>query len=406
MRWEEKPLGEVCEIQNGFAFKSKDYGEAGARVIRIGNVQKGVIRDKSPRYLTLDQIDKYSKFQLREGDILISLTGDVGRVGKFPENLLPALLNQRVGRFQKFDLSTIHVDFLFHVLNSDSFEKQVINSSEGAAQKNSSTKKIKSILIPIPPLEEQQHIVELLDEAFEAIDKAKANIERNLANARELFQSRLNEIFANPSEDWEEKPLGEVCEIGDGNHSSKYPKASEFVSEGIPFLRATNLRDGTIDLSDVRNISSEKHRDLKKGHLEVGDILFSNRGELGNIAIIPKNIVPANLNSQLAWIRCKDELNENFLFHCLSRDEVKQQISFLETGAALKQLPIGKLNKLSIYVCSASEQKRVIKELHCLKAHSAKLVLNFRSELDNLEELRQSILEQAFEGKLTDSFVS
>ena len=67
--------------------------------------------------------------------------------------------------------------------------------------------------IAIPPLEEQERIVEVLDEAFAAIDKAKANIERNLTNARELFQSRLNDIFSNPSEDWEVKPLGEVVQI-------------------------------------------------------------------------------------------------------------------------------------------------------------------------------------------------
>ena len=402
MKWELKELGEVCDIQNGFAFKSKDYTESGARVIRIGNVQKGVIGDKSPRFIPLDRLKEFSRFEIHENDILISLTGDVGRVGQFPNHLLPALLNQRVGRFEKIDFASVNVGFLFHVLNSDWFEKEVIKSSEGAAQMNTSTKKIKAILIPIPPLAEQDRIVEVLDEAFAAIDKAKANIERNLTNARELFQSRLNDIFSNPSEDWEVKPLGEVCQIGDGNHSSKYPKASEFVNDGISFLRATNLREGNIDLSDVRKISSEKHQDLKKGHLEVGDILFSNRGELGNMAIVPDNVVPANLNSQLAWIRCKDELSENFLFHCLSRDEVKKQISFLETGTALKQLPIGKLKKLTIYVCSASEQLNVTEELDNLKAHSAELIFKYQTELDNLEELRQSILEQAFEGKLTE----
>ncbi|MDQ8192217.1 restriction endonuclease subunit S [Roseibacillus persicicus] len=211
--WEIDQIKDVCSLQNGFAFKSKDYSSSGARVIRITNVQNGYIADNTPRYIALSSLTNYKKFQINFDDILLSLTGDVGRVGRFPNHLLPALLNQRVCRIKNVDEARILKDFLFYFLDSHLFEDNAVATAKGAAQKNISTKSIGTFQIPIPPLSEQEEIVKVLDTAFAAIDQAKANIEQNIANAKELFQSKLNQIFSQKGEGWVETMLGRVDKL-------------------------------------------------------------------------------------------------------------------------------------------------------------------------------------------------
>lgn len=134
-------LGDACEILNGYAFRSENYVESGIRVIRISNVQKGYIEDNTPAYYPLDS-NGLDRFMLEEGDLLMSLTGNVGRVAILEKKFLPAALNQRVAclRLKSDKLSK---RYLFHILNSDFFEQQCILSSKGVAQKNMSTEWLK-----------------------------------------------------------------------------------------------------------------------------------------------------------------------------------------------------------------------------------------------------------------------
>ena len=398
MRWEVKPLGEVCDIQNGFAFKSKDYSESGARVIRIGNVQKGIIGDKSPRFMELNRLSEFSRFQIHENDILISLTGDVGRVGQFPVHLLPALLNQRVGRFENIDSSSINSEFLFQVLNSDWFEKLVIESSEGAAQMNSSTKKIKGISIPIPPLEEQERIVEVLDEAFAAIDKAKANIERNLTNARELFQSRLNDIFSNPFEDWEVKPLGEVCTFKSGGTPSK--SKPQLWGDGIPWISSKDMKsDSILETQDSVTLEAvgQGTRAVKPGTL----LIVVRSGILMRKIPIALTGVDATFNQDIKALIVNSELSSEFLFWFLKGSE-PTLLTLVTRSATVHRLETSVLTSFQIPIPESQEQEAIVKTASLLNRLKKKLETKYLTELDNLEELRQSILEQAFEGKLTE----
>ena len=117
---------------------------------------------------------------------------------------------------------------------------------------------------------------------------------------------------------WVKCKLNEVCIIGDGNHSSNYPKSSEMVSDGIPFIRANNLVNGQVIRNDMKFITPEKHAILKKGHLKAGDILFTNRGQIGKMAIVGSDFDNANLNSQIAWFRCLEKISNKFLFYFLN----------------------------------------------------------------------------------------
>ena len=174
--------------------------------------------------------------------------------------------------------------------------------------------RMREIPIPLPPLDEQRRIVAVLDEAFAAIATATANAQKNLANARELFSVSLDTAFRTCSAKWSSEKLSRLCIVGDGNHSSKYPKKSEMTSAGVPFLRSNNIQGGEISIEDVLFISKTKHAELKKGHLKEGDVLFTNRGEIGKVAIVPENLSGANLNSQIAWLRCEGRITPEYLY--------------------------------------------------------------------------------------------
>lgn len=201
-------LGDVCEILNGYAFKSANYTDKGVRIIRISNVQKGYIEDNTPAFYPFDDIN-VAKYELFEGDLLLSLTGNVGRVGRLDKKFLPAALNQRVACIRIKDNTALDKSFLFDLLNSDSFEQKCILSSKGVAQKNLSTEWLKDYKIPLPPLDEQREIAAVLDKVSDLIAKRR----QQLNKLDELVKSRFIEMFgvypANPM-GWE---IGTIRDI-------------------------------------------------------------------------------------------------------------------------------------------------------------------------------------------------
>lgn len=196
MMWMEMiRLGDACEILNGFAFKSQNYVDSGIRIIRISNVQKGFIEDNTPAFYPLDSsgLDKY---MLNDGDLLISLTGNVGRVAILEKEFLPAALNQRVACI-RLKIDKLSKGYLFHILNSDFFEQQCIQSSNGVAQKNMSTEWLKEYKIPVYSKEKQEAITEILDKVRKIITCRNQEIKK----MDDLIKARFVEMFGSVRED-------------------------------------------------------------------------------------------------------------------------------------------------------------------------------------------------------------
>ena len=191
--WEYKKVGEVCKILNGFAFKSNKYVEKGIRVIRITNVQKGSIVDNDPKYYPFEEEPNIKQYLLSDSDLLMSLTGNVGRVGILQQDLLPAALNQRVACL-RISSNKLLLKYLFHFLNSDGFENDCIFNAAGIAQKNMSTEWLKKYIIPLPSLSEQQRIVEELDLLSSIIEKKKEQLKEldNLAQSSTICSTTLS----------------------------------------------------------------------------------------------------------------------------------------------------------------------------------------------------------------------
>ncbi len=233
--WTYKKLGELVDVLNGYAFKSSNYVKDGIRVIRIANVQKGKIVDEAPAFYPLSAESELTRYMLHEDDILLSLTGNVGRVGLLPKEMLPAALNQRVACLRIKD-DTLMFKFLYQFLNSDYFEQKCIESSRGIAQLNMSTEWLKDYLIPIPSLSEQESIVAELDAINHLIDLQEEQLREYDRLAQSLFYTTFGDPTTNPK-GWEVKLIGEIGNVERGAGISK----KDFVPDGSPCIHYGQL---------------------------------------------------------------------------------------------------------------------------------------------------------------------
>ena len=233
--WDYKKLGELVQVLNGYAFKSSLYENQGIRVLRITNVQKGNIVDDDPKYYPLSLTDEIRNYLLKESDLLMSLTGNVGRVGLLTKEMLPAALNQRVACLRILS-NGLNLGFLFHYLNSDKFEQDAVLSAKGIAQKNMSTEWLKDYKLPLPPISVQQSIVSELDKINELIRLKK----EQLKDYDNLAQSIFYEMFGDPvvnEKGWDFKKIGEIGTVERGAGISK----KDFVEDGLPCIHYGQL---------------------------------------------------------------------------------------------------------------------------------------------------------------------
>ena len=242
--WAKKQLKDICsKVEYGTAAKSQPEGKV--PVLRMGNIQDGRIDWKNLAY-TSDQ-EEIDKYLLKYNDVLFNRTNSAEHVGKAAiyKGEMPAIFAGYLIRIHRKE-ELIDADFLNYYLNSDAvreYGRTVMSQSVNQANINGT--KLKEYSIPVPPLADQKRIVAILDEAIEGIDGVIANTRKNLANARQLFESYLNDIFIRKGENWEDKKLGDVCENLD---SRRVPiTKSKRTSGEIPYYGASGVVDYVAD---------------------------------------------------------------------------------------------------------------------------------------------------------------
>lgn len=264
--WKKIKIEEVCSFINGYAFDSNKYVQNGIQVIRITNVQKGYISDTDKKFYKEEK--ELERYKLIEGDLLISLTGNVGRVGVIKSENLPAYLNQRVSCVRIKNNNLLNKRFLFNFLNSDSFEKTCIKNSKGIAQKNISTVWLREIKIPLPSMEEQKKIAARLDAVSDLLAKQK----QLLAEQDNLIQSTFYDMFGTPFKNEKGFPYLQIKDLVSDVQYGTSQKAD--YTGKIPILRMNNITySGEMDYTDLKYIDLEE--ETNKYILKKGDVLFN-----------------------------------------------------------------------------------------------------------------------------------
>ena len=343
-------LGDVCDLMNGYAFKSENYVDGGTRVIRITNVQKGKIVDDNPKFYPKDTKEPVEKYKLLEGDLLISLTGNVGRVGLLSKKLLPAALNQRVACL-RVDSQKINSKFLFSLLNKDDFENDCINASSGVAQKNLSTVWLSKYKIPLPPIEVQKEIVEQIEVKQNAIEHAKAIID-NLEREREYFGRSLRK-----QENIEWVELGEIFETSSGGTPMKN-KEGYYKNGTIPWLKSGEVNQGLIFHVEEK-ITPEGLKNSSAKIFPANTVLVAMYGATaGKVGLLK---VESSTNQAVCGILPNEKMIPEFLYHYL-RTQSEEMVK-LSTGGAQPNISQGIIRKIKIPLPTLEVQKQMVKEM-------------------------------------------
>ena len=401
-----KKLGEECYIVMGQSPESKTYNskKEGTPFLQ-GRKTFGRI---------YPYIDTWTTHPIRigkKGSVLFSVRAPVGDVNIATEDIC-------IGRgLASISMKNKHNLYLYYLLLNN--RESIKNMSTGTVFESINRSELENLILKFHEEEEQCKVEKLLgciDKKIELNSKMNNNLQdisKQLykrwfidfefpnkdgkpykSSGGKMIDSELGEIPKN----WNVKTIDDMnLEISDGNYSNKYPKKSEFVDNGIPFIRGTDFIGTTISRTGLMFISEKKHSELKKGHLKENDILITTRGEIGRIAYVPKKYIDANINAQLIRINGKTEFPKSFLGNFLQSYKTQQDISSLTTGSALQQLPVGKFKKIKIIL---PQDNGIIQNFNELTKCYYEKIDELENENEILIQLRDTLLPKLMNGEI------
>jgi len=391
--WVTKKLGEVYDVRDG-THDSPKYVKEGYALITSKNLKNDNLNYDNVNYITeQDYININKRSKVDVGDILFAMIGTFGNPIVIKDE--PDFAIKNVALFKVPTNQDSY--FLKYYLDSGQVIEQMTKDAKGATQKFVGLGYLRNFEIPLPPLPEQQRIVAILDEAFAAIAKAKANAEQNLKNAKELFESYLQGVFENKGEGWEEKTLKEVCaKITDGTHQT--PK---YFDDGVIFLSSKNVTSGKIDWDNIKYIDEKQHLEMhKRVAPKVGDILLAKNGTTGVAAMVDRDLV-FDIYVSLAHIRVLNEVRPDFMLYFINSPVAKNQFNKRLKGMGVPNLHLEEIREVVIsFPKLINEQRKVVQKLDAFSAETKKLEAIYQQKINELEELKKSVLQKAFRGEL------
>lgn len=369
---------------------------------------------KSLTYTDKHGYEFLEKSRLYGGELILSNIGSIGKVFKVPYFDKPMTLASNsimIKCYKDFDY-----DFLFYFFSSPIGFELLNSITTGTAVLKFNKTDLKTIALPLPPLLEQQRIVERIESLFAKLDEAKENLQNVLdgfetRKAAILHKAFTGELTANwrkqhgvSIDSWEEKKLEETSiEIIDGDRGINYPKKEEFTANGYcVFLNTKNVTVNGFNFDRVEFISKSKDDILRKGKLKRGDIVLTTRGTIGNIALYDENIHFENMriNSGMVIYRNGNEFFKHFLIHLYKSRFITKQIKCLQTGSAQPQLPIKIMKNLKLIIPTFSEQIEIVRIIDDLLTKEQQAKELAENALAKVDLIKKAILAHAFRGKL------
>jgi len=371
--WEVKRLGDVCDIVNGGTpdTKVKEYWDGGNLWITPKDMGRlnSIFVDETERKITDSGLKNSSAKLLPINSIILSSRAPIGHLAI---NKKPISTNQGCkGIIPKNVLDFV---YLYYFLKKS---VELLNSlGSGTTFKELSGSKLAEVIIPLPPLPEQLRIVAILDEAFESIAKAKENAERNLNNAKEIFESYLQSVFENKGDGWESKKLGDVIKLEYGkplsddkrNPNGKYP---------------------------VYGANGEKNRSDEYYYNKLS-IIVGRKGSAGEINFTEERFWPLDVTYFVTFDNKEYDLN--FIYYLLSKLNLPSLAKGVKPGINRNEV-----YSINVQTPSLAEQQHIVAKLDALSAETKKLEAIYIQKLTDLDELKKSILQKAFKGELTEA---
>lgn len=369
--WQVKKLGEICDIKTG----KKD-------------VNQGNPHGKYPFFTCAKEHTFSDGYSFDTEALLVAGNGDVGSVSYYK------------GKFEAYQRTYVLSNFSgilprLLYLYLDGFLKEAVSKQKlGNTMPYIKLGMLTEFEIPVPPLAEQKKIAKKLDEVFEGVAKARELAEKNLKNSRELFESYLQSIFTDPGKDWEENNMGEFATL-------QYGYTGKAKKEGLyRYIRISDTRkDGLV--KEKNKVYLDDFNSSDNYILNNEDLLTARIGASAGKVLFFTEDEKSIFASYLIRIHFNNKFENKFYWYFSKTRFYWDQVRQLSAGAAQPQFNGNALKHiLFLHPKSLSEQKAIVKKLDALSTETKKLEAIYKQKLADLEELKKSILKQAFAGEL------
>lgn len=418
-------LGNITQIKGGKRIPkgtSLLKENTGYKYIRVTDMKNGTVLNDDIHYISKDIYNKISNYTISKNDIYITCAGTIGRVGIIPVEFDGANLTENA---DKIIIKHINKNLLVKVLSSYIVQKQIQEVITTGCQPKLAIKKIEQLKIPLPPINEQQRIVNIIESLFIKLDRAKELIENTLAQFEQnkmaiLHKAFIGELTAKwrkenninnikdvsyieklpyivPNGWYWDKLENITIRIVDGDHN---PPAKEKEKTSYIMLSAQNIGYSSfINMDKVRYLSKDNFDKChKRTCLEDGDILFSSVGSIGN-AMVYREKENDKITFQRSVTIIKTKINPYYLRYVLLSPYCQQIFKTESIGTAQKGFYIKQMKSLIVPVPTIEEQQEIVNILDKLLAKYNK-IKNLEQQLEKIELLKKAILAKAFRGEL------
>ncbi|MDB9413214.1 restriction endonuclease subunit S [Microcystis aeruginosa] len=387
--WKTQKLGEVCKIEK------KKYN--GSNLAYVGMED---IESNTGRFLgyKIPKSVKSSTFKFTSEHILYGrLRPYLNKVmlpdfeGHCSSEIFPIKVSKELDR-----------SFLFYWLTQKKIILKIDETCTGTRMPRANMEKVLNFSLVIPPIEEQKRIVEILDKAFEGIAQAEANTRRNLINARELFDSYLNQVFTNYAHHYNFISLNNLTELITKGSSPKWQGINYVEHPGVLFVTSENVGVNELIFEKTKYVEEKFNKKDSKSILKKGDVLTNIVGaSIGRTAIFTREET-ANINQAVCLIRClPDKLFNQYICYMLNSPYFRKILHENEVNTARANLSLTFFRNLEIPVPTLEEQKNIVNRISKTIQKTQKLETIYQRKLEAIAELKQSILEKAFTGQLS-----
>jgi type I restriction enzyme S subunit len=393
--WDFLTLGDVCVFENGDRgenYPSKSFQTtSGIPFINAGHLSDSGLDFSKMSFIPRERFNMLGNGKIKRGDILFCLRGSLGKfacVGELGEG---AIASSLIIIRPKENVLGKYLEAYF---SSDLCTKMIEFFRNGAAQPNLSGNSLKQFTIPLPPLPEQRRIVAILDEAFAGIAIAKANAEKNLQNARAIFESHLQAVVAKRGEGWVVRKISEIAIHSLGKMLDKAKNKGKLQ----PYLRNINVRWFGFDLSDLLQMPFLPSESAKFTAIK-GDVLICEGGYPGRAAIWTENY-PIYFQKALHRVRFHEPEHNKWLLYYLFVQDKSGELKHNFSGTGIQHFTGEVLARFELPMPPLTELRRAVAKLDALCAETRSLAVIYERKLSALDELKKSLLDQAFSGRL------
>lgn len=410
--WCWTKLGSISLIKGGKRLppgKKLNDIKTGYPYIRVTDFDSNSVDVNNIKYIDEETYKILDNYKISINDIYISIAGSIGKVGIIPEILNGAILTENAAKITNIILQ--NQIYLLYILCSEFCQNQMKESAIATTQSKLALFRIANIKLPLPPLAEQQRIVERIESLFAKVDEAKENLQNVLdgfetRKAAILHKAFTGELTANwrkqhgvSMDTWEEKKLGDVTDI----LSSKRIYKNEYVNEGIPFFRSSEI----VDLYEYGYtepkffISKDRYDEINKkyGVPEVGDLLVTSVGTIGKTWIVDERKFYYK-DGNITQVKKNSSINMKYLNYFICSENFKKQVSDTVAGTAYNALTIIKFKNILISNPTLPEQTEIVRIIDGLLAKEQQANELSENALAKIDLIKKAILARAFRGEL------